>query len=590
MIEAPWLERMSMESKGLQSKFRIISILILFFPFAAFLYVMQGHGLLFRAETQPETFAIFMAFLLVLAALIMLHEIFKRFVDIAIALKKASAGETASLEISRGTLELRELSQSFNNLLRQYEDTSQELKHHSLGLLALKELVEIASKSLEMEKLLSVLLDKAMSVSGASAGSVFLLEGKPRRFRIVAAEGPAAKAGKNALIPFNGSPARLAVRDKKPVLVTNIEEDLRFGSPNKSTYVSPSFLCLPLILNHKVTGVLNLAAKETGEAFDEEDVHLLSLMVEEIRFALENARLHSQVKDSNSHLERQAVALNKEINRRKRVEKKLSNHQQHLEELVSQRTRELEAARDKAEEANRVKSAFLANMSHELRTPLTAITGFSELMADGLAGPVNKQQKKHLYDVIESSRDLLVLINNLLDLSKLEAGEMELDLSTFSAQDLLENALSRARESIKKQGLEITMEMEEDLGEITADVQKIKQVVLSLLSNAIKFTPDGSISVHAGKMQLESGEKAEDSIVIKVADTGIGITAEDQEKLFCHFLQLDDKLSRAYGGAGLGLILCKKIVELHGGHIWVESAPGEGSTFGFTLPAKATAS
>lgn len=586
MADIPWLEKMSIESESLQSKFRIISILILFFPFAAFLYVMQEHGLLFRAENQAEIFAVFMAFLLVLAALIMLHEIFKRFVDVAIALKKASAGETVNLEISRGTLELREVSRSFNNLFRQYEEAGRELKHHSLGLLALKELVEIAGKSLEMEKLLGSLLDKAMTVSEASAGSVFLIEGRPRRFRIVAAAGPAAKAGKDALIPFNGSPARLAVRDKKPVLVTNIEEDSRFGRPNKSAYVSPSFLCLPIIVKRKVIGVVNLAAKRTQEAFDEDDVHFLSLMISEIRFALENARLYAELKENNKRLQKQAIELNEEIARRKKVENELSRHQRHLEELVSRRTKELEAARDRAEAANRTKSAFLANISHELRTPLTAITGFSELMADGLAGPVSKKQQKYLQDIIESSHELLALINNLLNLSKMEVGEMDLQLSTFEVRELLETTLSMAMESAKAKGLEVTMDVEEDTGEVTADVQKIQQVVHNLLANAIKFTPDGSISIYAGKMKSETGEPVEDSIIIKVADTGIGITAEDQEKLFCHFLQLDDGLSRHYGGAGLGLILSRKIVELHGGHIWVESTPGEGSVFGFTLPVR----
>ncbi|MDQ7011365.1 MAG: ATP-binding protein [Mariprofundaceae bacterium] len=586
MTDIPWLEKMSIESESLQSKFRIISVLILFFPFAAFLYVMQGHGLLFRAENQAGAFAVFMAFLLVLAALIMLHEIFRRFVDIAIALKKASAGETVNLEISRGTPELREVSRSFNNLLRQYEETGRELKHHSLGLLALKELVEIASKSLEMEKMLSALLDKAMTVSEASAGSVFLIEGRPRRFRIVAAAGPAAKAGKDALIPFNGSPARLAVRDKKPVLVTNIEEDPRFGRPNKSAYVSPSFLCLPISINRKVIGVVNLAAKRTQETFNEDDVRFLSLMIGEIRFALENARLYAELKENNKRLQKQAIELNEEIARRKKVENELSRHQRHLEELVSRRTKELEAARDRAEAANRTKSAFLANISHELRTPLTAITGFSELMADGLAGPVSKKQQKYLQDIIESSHELLALINNLLDLSKMEVGEMELQLSTFEVRELLETTLSLAMETAKAKGLEVTMDVEEDTGEITADVQKIRQVIHNLLANAIKFTPNGSISVYAGKMKPETGESVEDSIIIKVADTGIGITAEDQEKLFCHFLQLDDSLSRHYGGAGLGLILSRKIVELHGGHIWVESTPGEGSVFGFTLPVR----
>ncbi len=242
--------------------------------------------------------------------------------------------------------------------------------------------------------------------------------------------------------------------------------------------------------------------------------------------------------------------------------------------------KELEMAKVAAEAANRAKSGFLSNMSHELRTPLNAIIGFSEVLYDQKFGSLNEIQKDYLNDVLGSSKHLLSLINDILDLAKVESGKMELALSDFSLNELLEHSLVFIKEKAFKQNIELSLGIAEEVGYIRADERKIRQVVFNLISNAIKFTPDGcKIGINARII----GSEAE----VSVWDTGIGIAPEDQGKLFKEFLQLENTLTKQYKGSGLGLSLAKKFLELHGGKIWVESeGRGKGSSFKFTLPIK----
>ena len=227
--------------------------------------------------------------------------------------------------------------------------------------------------------------------------------------------------------------------------------------------------------------------------------------------------------------------------------------------------------------ASQNKSAFLANMSHELRTPLNAIIGFSEVLLQGIFGQINDKQREYLSDVLSSGKHLLSLINDILDLSKVEAGRMELELSKFSLPAALESCLTLLRERALRSGITLQANMPDDLPPISADERKVRQVLLNLLTNAVKFTPDGgSVGVTA---QLEGGD-----VRVSVRDSGIGIAAEDQAKVFEEFRQVGREHSRE--GTGLGLTLTKRFVELHGGRIWVESTLGKGSTFSFTLPLK----
>jgi len=238
---------------------------------------------------------------------------------------------------------------------------------------------------------------------------------------------------------------------------------------------------------------------------------------------------------------------------------------------------EIEDKSRQLEIANKHKSDFLANMSHELRTPLNAIIGFSEVLSDQMFGELNEKQLDYLKDIHASGKHLLSLINDILDLSKIEAGRMELDLTDVSVPDTLSSAMTLVRERAQNHGIELSLEVDPKLNTVQADERKMKQVVLNLLSNAVKFTPDGGrIGVRA---TLDT-----DHVAVAVQDSGIGIAPEDHDAVFEEFKQVGRDYTKKAEGTGLGLALTRRIVELHGGRIWVESAPGKGSTFTFTLP------
>jgi len=227
--------------------------------------------------------------------------------------------------------------------------------------------------------------------------------------------------------------------------------------------------------------------------------------------------------------------------------------------------------------ASRHKSEFLANMSHELRTPLNAIIGFSQVLDERVFGELNEKQAEYIKDIHESGAHLLSLINDILDLSKVEAGRMELDLSKFDVRVALDNALTLVKERSLRHGISLEIDLDPALGTIVADERKFKQILLNLLTNAIKFTPEGgAITVTA------SG--AENRLQVAISDTGVGISPEDQKMIFEEFRQVSEKDGQAREGTGLGLTLTKKFVEMHGGEISVASEVGKGSSFRFFLP------
>jgi signal transduction histidine kinase len=240
--------------------------------------------------------------------------------------------------------------------------------------------------------------------------------------------------------------------------------------------------------------------------------------------------------------------------------------------------REIELKSRELEIASKHKSEFLANMSHELRTPLNAIIGFSEVLSERMFGEVNEKQAEYIGDILQSGQHLLSLINDILDLSKIEAGRMELEFSDLNLPSTIEQTVMLVRERAVRRGITLGRTIDERLGSIRADERKVKQVLLNLLSNALKFTPEGgTIDVRAA---------VNDGVAeISVRDTGIGISPEDQEAVFEEFRQVGTA-SKRVEGTGLGLAISRKFIELHGGKIWVKSTIGSGSIFAFTLPLR----
>jgi signal transduction histidine kinase len=294
-------------------------------------------------------------------------------------------------------------------------------------------------------------------------------------------------------------------------------------------------LAVPLLREDGVVGGLVVRRRQPGE-FSSELVELLQTFANQAALAIQNARLFRELEDKSVQLE----------------------------------------------VANRHKSEFLANMSHELRTPLNAVIGFSEVLLEQMFGEVNDKQAEYLQDILSSGRHLLSLINDILDLSKIEAGRMELEVGEFSLPLMLETTITLVRERASRSGIALSLETDERLDAVVADERKIKQVVVNLLSNAVKFTPQG------GRVAVRA-LPADGTVEISVSDTGIGIAAEDQEAIFEEFRQVGTDYARKREGTGLGLALARRLVELHGGRIWVKSELGRGSTFTLSLPRRPAA-
>ena len=353
-----------------------------------------------------------------------------------------------------------------------------------------------------------------------------------------------------------------------------------------------SFGVLPIYKNLKDREVLIENLKNTGKV-DDFELEVLTKTGKTINILM-NATLDGDF----------ISGMFIDITERKKAEEKIKEYTETLEEKIQERTRELEdinlelqalnkelelksqeaeIAKLRAMEASRAKSDFLANMSHELRTPLNSVIGFSEILQDGLYGELNEKQREYVNDISSSGQHLLNLINDILDLSKVEAGKMELELSRFTLSDVLNTSMTMLKEKAIRHMIRLNLEIEPDADiEIEADERKLKQILFNLLSNAVKFTPDGgSITVHALILKLDGAY-----IEISVEDTGIGIRPEDMDKLFQEFSQIETPYEKKYEGTGLGLALIKKLVELHGGKIWVESEFGKGSKFMFVIPAR----
>ncbi|MBP7633446.1 transporter substrate-binding domain-containing protein [Candidatus Ozemobacteraceae bacterium] len=308
------------------------------------------------------------------------------------------------------------------------------------------------------------------------------------------------------------------------------------------------FAAFPLKARGGIVGILCVFSR-TIARLDPMKQNLVWDICGPLALAVENARLYDQVRRHTGELERRVV----------------------------ERTSELQAAMEHARAADRIKSAFLATMSHELRTPLNSIIGFTGILLQGLAGPLNEEQAKQLTMVQASSRHLLALINDVLDISKIEAGQLKLSPARFDPMISLEKTVRMMQPAADKKGLDLRLETAGNLPEVTADQRRFEQILLNVVNNAVKYSERGSVVIRCRAVN-------EDTLTVAVSDTGIGIAREDLARLFQPFQQVDSGLTRKFEGTGLGLSISRKLLELMGGAIDVESEPGRGSTFTIRLP------
>jgi signal transduction histidine kinase len=380
---------------------------------------------------------------------------------------------------------------------------------------------------------LGTLIDSASRLCRADKGFVYLREGDAYRMTVSYRVEP----GSIDAQPLVAQHGTLVGRTALTREVVHIEDALNDPSYTwkeaQGRLGFRTMLGVPMLREGEPVGVVALWRDEV-RPFSERDIRIVTTFADQAVIALENVRL--------------------------------------LEEIQA-KSRELE-------QANKHKSEFLANMSHELRTPLNAIIGFSEVLSERMFGEVNDKQLEYLHDIHSSGHHLLSLINDILDLSKIEAGRMELDLTRFDLGLLLDNAMTLVRERAARHGLALVLDVDDAVGDWVADARKVKQVLINLLSNAVKFTPAG------GTVTL-SARRSNGSVEIAVSDTGVGIAAADQALVFEEFRQASGEYLRKSEGTGLGLSLARRFVELHGGTIRIESAIGRGSTFTFTLPEMA---
>jgi signal transduction histidine kinase len=423
-------------------------------------------------------------------------------------------------------------------LFQELQARTQDLARSVEQLQALGAVGQAVSSTLDLETVLTTIVSRADLLAGADGGAIYEYDESQRVFNLRATQ----RLGEE-LVEFSRSePIRLgqgaigrAAESRQPVEIADVEEAGAYEGRMREVMSRTDFravLAVPLLREGRILGGLVVLRKSPGR-FAPEVVDLLKTLAAQSAIAIQNARLFSELGDKG---------------------------------------RELEAA-------SRHKSEFLANMSHELRTPLNAIIGFSEVLGERMFGELNDKQAEYVQDILSSGRHLLALINDILDLSKIEAGRMELELSRFDLPAAIGSAVILVRERATRHGLALDTSVDDRLGSFVGDERKIRQVLLNLLSNAVKFTPEG------GRITVRAAP-ADGVVEISVSDTGIGIAPEDQEAVFQEFRQVGTDYARKREGTGLGLALARRFVDLHGGRIWVKSRLGEGSTFTFNLPVR----
>jgi len=429
------------------------------------------------------------------------------------------------------------LEESYANLEEKIEARTRELAGLVERLRAMAETSQTVSSTLDLQTVLASIVAHAVKLVACDAGAIYEYDEANEQFNLRVTY----QTEEELLAVLRAMPLRLgegalgrAIATREPVQIPDLGAAGAYEGRLADLLLRSGFralLAVPLIREDQIVGGLVVRRRAAGE-FPPELVDLLRTFASQSTLAIQNARLFREIEDKSQQLEM----------------------------------------------ASRHKSQFLANMSHELRTPLNAILGYTELILDGIYGEVPGKVREVMERLEMSGKHLLGLINDVLDLSKIEAGQLMLSLAEYSMKEVVHTVVTTVESLAAEKRLALKVAMAQDLPRGRGDERRLTQVLLNLVGNALKFTEEGEVRIEAG---LTDG-----AFVVAVCDTGPGISEADQRKIFEEFQQVDSSSTRKKGGAGLGLAIARRIVELHGGRLWVVSSPGQGSTFTFRLPAR----
>jgi|GEM_PF-783668 len=452
--------------------------------------------------------------------------------------------------------ELSILAQTFNEM-------AQDLQGHFLARERQSTVLQALVSTIHLTPMVEKALGTIAEEYDFQVGAVYLYDQKEMLWRKTAAYCPGEKLLLQEEVPAGEGPAGEVRRTQKPFLLEDIPVDTVYTVRAVSGEMLPAHVFyLPVIFGQELLGILVLGSLRKPAPVTLAQLETICTM---LGVAVNNARIFEQVNELSGTLS----CLNEELSAQN------EELQVQAEELQTQE-RELREKNIQLERATRSKSEFLARMSHELRTPLNAVIGFSEVLAEGIFGGLNAKQKEYVRDILTSGRHLLNLINDILDLSKIEAGKIDFQPVAVNPVLPLRESLAFLMPDVQSKQLNLEIGIQYDENTVKADPERLKQIFTNLLSNAVKFTPAG------GRIKICSVPFGKD-LRISIADTGIGIPPEIQTEIFEEFKQ-GKHLHRDQKGTGLGLAITRRLVEMHGGRIWVESEPGRGSTFTFTLP------